>query len=550
MNEKTLRFGIILNNRKLRKWEYYCVKNLLDLGNVYLSILIISDKKQRNHTKSFIKNRLRTLFFKIFRRLFVNPESLRKISDVDFLSGVSSIYYKNIKNHFQEISSYELDFIINFTFNKLDDSLFDITKYGIWSFNFGDMEKYTGNPPCFWEIYNNVNVTGAVLKRLTKNQDNVLIFKRGIFKTDKISYGKNLNKVHFESARWPKQVCIDILNEQDDYLNITPSYIDVSPNYNPTNLKMLIFIFKIIKNWLFKNFNKVFKFTIWNIGIVYQPIHDFLNNRKPEVNYLPEPLKDKFRADPFGICKDGSITILFENFDYKVNKGKISCIEISNEDFNERIEEVFPFKLHMAYPYLFEYKKDIYCIPQIRGSYEIALYKSKDFPFHWDKVSVIVKDVNATDSTIFQYHGKWWLTFTDEDQESDLNLFLWYSEELLSKWNPHANNPVKTDVRSARPAGTPFLYDGKLYRPAQDCSGTYGARIAINRILELTPTKYKEEIVKYIEPFSDTPYIEGIHTLSSCGKFTLIDGRYSRFNIMVLKHRLISKLCKLIREKG
>ena len=40
---------------------------------------------------------------------------------------------------------------------------------------------------------------------------------------------------------------------------------------------------------------------------------------------------------------------------------------------------------------------------------------------------------------------------------------------------------VKTDVRSARPAGTPFVYQGELYRPAQDCSRTYGGSIVIHR---------------------------------------------------------------------
>ncbi len=35
-------------------------------------------------------------------------------------------------------------------------------------------------------------------------------------------------------------------------------------------------------------------------------------------------------------------------------------------------------------------------------------------------------------------------------------------------WVAHARNPVKTDARSARPGGTPFVVDGVLYRPGQD----------------------------------------------------------------------------------
>jgi hypothetical protein len=45
----------------------------------------------------------------------------------------------------------------------------------------------------------------------------------------------------------------------------------------------------------------------WNIGIIYEPIHVFLNFRhKPKINWLPTPEKGVFRADPFGIVRDGN----------------------------------------------------------------------------------------------------------------------------------------------------------------------------------------------------------------------------------------------------
>src|SRR5213596_456309 len=56
----------------------------------------------------------------------------------------------------------------------------------------------------------------------------------------------------------------------------------------------------------------------------------------------------------------------------------------------------------------------------------------------------------------------------------------------LGPWRPHPGNPVKVDVRSSRPAGGPFLFGGNLYRPAQDCSRTYGGGITINRVTHLS----------------------------------------------------------------
>ncbi len=100
---------------------------------------------------------------------------------------------------------------------------------------------------------------------------------------------------------------------------------------------------------------------------------------------------------------------------------------------------------------------------------------------------------------------------------------IWYADDLLGPWRPHDGNPVKTDVRSSRSAGTPFAHEGHLYRPTQDCSRTYGARVVLNRVNKLTPEEFVEEAVREISPIA--PYSDGVHTLSSCGEMTLIDGK-------------------------
>ncbi|HZD13418.1 MAG TPA: hypothetical protein VE177_07870, partial [Candidatus Binatus sp.] len=54
-------------------------------------------------------------------------------------------------------------------------------------------------------------------------------------------------------------------------------------------------------------------------------------------------------------------------------------------------------------------------------------------------------------------------------------------------------------------------------------------RIVINKILVLTPTDFQEKTVRVIEPYKETRYKSGLHTLSSAGEFTLIDGKRFRF---------------------
>jgi hypothetical protein len=93
---------------------------------------------------------------------------------------------------------------------------------------------------------------------------------------------------------------------------------------------------------------------------------------------------------------------------------------------------------------------------------------------------------------------------------------------------PHATNPVKVDAGSSRPAGTPFVHGGELYRPAQDCSKTYGRRIVLNRVIKLTVSEFEEERAAVVNPDSNGPYPHGLHTISSvlnAPNVTLIDGK-------------------------
>ena len=106
-------------------------------------------------------------------------------------------------------------------------------------------------------------------------------------------------------------------------------------------------------------------------------------------------------------------------------------------------------------------------------------------------------------------------------------------------------NPVKFDVHSSRPAGTPFWHNGSLYRPAQDSSRTYGGAIVINRITKLTLDEFQEETAIHLDPFRHTRYPDGWHTLSAAGSITVLDGKRMAFIPTLSARRLRHKLGRL-----
>jgi hypothetical protein len=108
---------------------------------------------------------------------------------------------------------------------------------------------------------------------------------------------------------------------------------------------------------------------------------------------------------------------------------------------------------------------------------------------------------------------------TDHDE-----LFIFYSDALAGPWRPHPDNPVKSDCRSARPAGRIVRRGDRLFRPAQDCEEAYGSGIVWHEILELSPTRFHEvEIARFKAP-SNLGF-DGLHHFDQLGPLQAIDMR-------------------------
>jgi len=286
-----------------------------------------------------------------------------------------------------------------------------------------------------------------------------------------------------------------------------------------------------VKAYLDESRTRFFRHRVWNIGLVREPIHAFLEpNTHRRVEWFPPPVSGTYLADPFGVEVGGTLHILCEEFDYRVGRGAICHLERSESGETSPPRRVLESPFHMSYPFLFEHRGGVYCVPETARGREVAVFQALERPGRWRKVATLLGGIAAIDNTVFEHGGLWWLMCTDATRGPDSHLMIWHSNSPFGPWQPHHLNPVKTDLRSSRPGGTPFVHRGALYRPAQDCSRTYGARIVINRIVALSPREFEEESVAWVEPDRKGSYPDGLHTLSAVGPFTLVDG--FRFDIV------------------
>lgn len=263
----------------------------------------------------------------------------------------------------------------------------------------------------------------------------------------------------------------------------------------------------------------------WNVGIVAAPIDAFLSpGRRYCITWLPRR-RGRFAADPFAIRVAGVTHVFFEDFDQRTGKGVISHVGIADDSMVTPPQVALNLPVHTSYPYLIEDGDAVYCIPETAGAREVALYRADEFPLRWRKIATLLEDVAVCDPTVFRHGGRWWLFGTRIETGQNHRLFAWYADDLFGPWQSHVANPIKCDIRSARPAGTPFMHEGSLYRPAQNCSATYGGQVVINRIIELSPTVFSEETVRVVRPHRGGYYPRGLHTLSAAGDVTLIDAK-------------------------
>src|SRR6267378_1739420 len=427
------------------------------------------------------------------------------------------------------IRAHELDFILRFGLGEVGGPVLESARYGVWSFSHDETLREHGVPAGFWEIYQGETVTDASLMRL-KEGDGGIVLRRGSFKTALHSLKRTIDEVFFGSAGWPANVSRDIRAGLADYVNGAASPINSADGRAPTSLQTLRFFARQTRNAIRRADKALRRHEEWSIGVVDQPIAAFLESpERLTVRWLQSPGDGRFVADPFGVDVEGAVHILYEDFDYRTSKGIIATMPIASEKAPSLPRQAIDLPVHASYPYVIEDRGEIYCIPETYEAREVALYRAIEFPARWEKTATLLEGIAALDTTVFRHDGRWWLACTDQEAGKDLRLFLWHAPDLKGPWKPHALNPVKTDVRSSRPAGTPFVHRGGLYRPAQDCSKSYGGGVVVNRVLRLAPAGFQEEFAVRIEPFADSPFPDGVHTLSSVGNVTLVDGKRYRF---------------------
>jgi hypothetical protein len=232
-------------------------------------------------------------------------------------------------------------------------------------------------------------------------------------------------------------------------------------------------------------------------------------------------------ADPFLIEQDSHVWLFFEDYSHADRRGVIACGEISPDGRLGATTTVLASDGHLSYPYVFFDGADAYMVPESSAEGVVRLYRARRYPSDWERVTVLYPAA-AVDTSVWCQDDRWWFFTTLREPRGGASmLMLFSSSSLIGVWESHPMNPISLDIRDARGAGRIFRDAGRLVRPSQDCSLTYGYRFSLNEIVTLSPTSYAERPLVTIDP--DWGHgLTATHTYARAGTVEATDGRIPR----------------------
>lgn len=273
----------------------------------------------------------------------------------------------------------------------------------------------------------------------------------------------------------------------------------------------------------------------WNIAYRTLEQGTILNNRDDRFCVVKNPIR-YWIADPFLFEKDNRTFIFAELFDYCSNKGVIGCAELKSTGIT-KWRVIISEKWHLSYPFIFEHNGEVYLMPEMNDGNELWIYKSKIFPYEWEKETVVLENVRLVDTSLQPFEDGY-IAFSQDINQKPVAFRLDENLSFVTNVSYKGNNG-----EFVRPGGNFLLIDEKLFAVCQDCSKTYGGSLIFysadvsKNMIELS----NEQLHLYPEDVNLDVNIEkkGVHTYNATKRYEIIDIKTRRFSLLNLVGRIL-----------
>lgn len=390
--------------------------------------------------------------------------------------------------------------------------------------------------PCIFNFTNQFIEKPKIIQYNFSIEDDYNIFKQVINATILNSYKKVKLKIQQGDTEFTTTVRYDPISFSrnfdltiDTFLAIIKSNLDgLEPNSETQNLITNGFTFPKILKYYTRFYHKIMDYMFhnqqWYLAFNFSDSIIAPYNHKKLIKITPP--KDRFWADPIVVFENNIYYVFIEELLYSNKKGHISVFEINKDGHFTKPQMIIEKDYHLSYPFVFKYEDQYYMIPETSHNSTIELYESKNFPYKWEFKKTIFQNIKATDSTLIEHNGVWWMftsirEYNNGTYDNTLSVFF-TKNPIEGNWKKHTLNTIKNNIESSRQGG-PFIKDnkGNLYRVSQNASVNYGYGYNIHKITEINEFAFKEKTVYSYEP-KDANTI-GVHTFSNVNGIQVYD---------------------------
>jgi hypothetical protein len=249
-----------------------------------------------------------------------------------------------------------------------------------------------------------------------------------------------------------------------------------------------------------------------------------------KIHIVKNPYKNKWFADPF-ILRDTELelTLLVEEFDYDVKRGRIAQIVIDKyKNAIVACDIILDLPTHLSFPVIYRIGDKIIVHPENSASGASFMYEYDESTKKLINPKKVL-DEPVTDAIIVKERGFFKMFATKLPEPNGCNLRTYVSKKLTG---PYTLSEVdKYPHYRARMAGQIITSEGKNIRPAQDCEGAYGKAVIFyddhTEVGEIRPSSYK---------------YAGVHTFNKLNDICIIDIKRFDYPLFVSFKNFIKKL--------
>ncbi|HCU52703.1 MAG TPA: hypothetical protein DGG94_23430, partial [Micromonosporaceae bacterium] len=215
----SLRVGILLDGTDMPAWRAETIRRIARTDGVEIVVLVQPHRVASPQPK---RRDLGGLLWRAYLRNLTNMKRsrsswvMRPDSIATEMAGVPRIAARPLPvgrfrerlsdESIAELRRYRPDVLLRFAFGILTGEVLTLPTYGMWSFHFGDEERYRGGPAAFWEVYEATDTVGGILQRLTERLDAGVVLRKGLVSVSQTSYQQTWDATHEQALDWPAEV--------------------------------------------------------------------------------------------------------------------------------------------------------------------------------------------------------------------------------------------------------------------------------------------------------------------------------------------------------